>query len=277
MNNQSTQSTIEAQVRFAMTQLTTGINMHYAEYGDETGETLIFLHGLSDSWFSFSTVLEHLSPKYHVYMPDIRGHGNSSQPESSYALEDFADDVIAFVEALALQNITLIGHSLGSFVAQYAASMMPDKVARLVLIGSATKPFTEDMVEFQTLFSTFEDPVPEEALREFQTSTLYGAVSADFLNRVISESAKLRAHVWRETSQLLTGDGALFRLDKLVMPTLIVWGDQDTIWSRSEQDALVAHLPDAELRVYPQTGHALHWEQPEQFARDLIAFIERTM
>jgi non-heme chloroperoxidase len=54
---------------------------------------------------------------------------------------------------------------------------------------------------------------------------------------------------------------------------LVFWGDKDSIFSRADQDLLVKTIPHATLRVYPDTGHALHWEQPEKFARDLLDFI----
>ncbi len=60
--------------------------------------------------------------------------------------------------------------------------------------------------------------------------------------------------------------------DQIKAPTLIFWGDHD-FFPRSEQDALVAQLPEAKLKIYADTGHALHWERPKQFAADLQAFI----
>ena len=64
-------------VQFTTTRLSTGLRVHYAERGDPTGETIIFLHAYVDSWFSFSRVLPLLSPEYHAFAPDQRGHGRS--------------------------------------------------------------------------------------------------------------------------------------------------------------------------------------------------------
>jgi non-heme chloroperoxidase len=57
-------------------------------------------------------------------------------------------------------------------------------------------------------------------------------------------------------------------------PTLILWGECETIFMREDQERLLAAMPGAALRVYPQTGHALHWEQPERFVEDVEAFIQ---
>jgi pimeloyl-ACP methyl ester carboxylesterase len=60
------------------------------------------------------------------------------------------------------------------------------------------------------------------------------------------------------------------------IPTLVLWGDRDSAFPRTEQDSLVRMIGTADLQVYPETGHALHWERPDQFVRDLRAFMERT-
>ena len=59
---------------------------------------------------------------------------------------------------------------------------------------------------------------------------------------------------------------------QIQVPTLIVWGDQDAVFGREEQEALAAAIPGAQLLVYRSTGHALHWEEPERFAADLARF-----
>jgi pimeloyl-ACP methyl ester carboxylesterase len=74
-------------VEFATTPLlSTGVRLHYAERGDPTGEAIVFLHGYSDSWFSFSRILPLLSPSYHAFALTERGHGDSDKPECCYTL-----------------------------------------------------------------------------------------------------------------------------------------------------------------------------------------------
>jgi non-heme chloroperoxidase len=273
------ESTIDkVAVRFGMMQLATGIEMHYAEYGDPDGEPIVFLHGTSDSWFSFSPVLKYLSPKYHVYMLDQRGHGNSSKPEAGYKIADFAADAIAFIRALRLEQVTLIGHSMGSFIAQrVAVTAAPELAARLVLVDSATDPRTDDLMGFLEVVKALQDPVPEAFSRDFQMSTIYNALPDAFMSRVISESMKLPAYVWRAVFSDFLSSSTVSPFERIQVPTLVVWGDRDMIWSRAEQEALATGIPQAELHIYPETGHALHWERPEEFARQLEDFITRTV
>src|SRR5919107_2211171 len=121
-------------VEFATTQLATGVRLHYAERGDPTGEAIIFLHGYSDSWFSFSQVLPLLSSEYHAFALTQRGHGDSDKPECCYTPDDFAADVDAFMDAVGIEEATLVGMSGGSFIAQRVALDYPHRVSRLVLI-----------------------------------------------------------------------------------------------------------------------------------------------
>jgi non-heme chloroperoxidase len=124
-----------------------------------------------------------------------------------------------------------------------------------------------------------EDPVPPEFVREFQESTIYHPVPEEFLATVVSESLKLPARVWRdyvEEAVLSIDQDYVIELGEINVPTLILWGEQDALFPREEQERLAAAIPGATLKVYPETGHAVHWERPEQFVRDLEAFMEET-
>ena len=102
--------------------------------------------------------------------------------------------------------------------------------------------------------------------------TAFQPLAKEFVQAVVKESLKLPAHVWREVMAEMISPDAGVPLKKIKTPTLILWGDKD-FFPRSEQDSLVSALPDAMLKVYKDTGHALHWERPEKFATDLQAFI----
>jgi non-heme chloroperoxidase len=247
-----------SQLRFATTHLAAGVTLHYAERGEPTGEAIVFLHGYSDSWFSFSRVLPLLSPEYHAFALTQRGHGDSDKPECCYTPGDFAADVDAFMDAVGVEEATL--------------------VSRLVLIAPQT-PAHEVLSGLLEEVRALEDPVPPEFAREFQESTIYHPVPQEFLDTAVSESLKLPARVWRdylEQAGLSIDHDYVVELREIKAPTLILWGEQDALFPREEQERLAAAIPDATLKVYPETGHAVHWERPEQVVRDLEAFIKDT-
>jgi pimeloyl-ACP methyl ester carboxylesterase len=268
------------QPRFATTRLTTGVRLHYAEQGDPNGEAIIFLHGYSDSWFSFSGVLPLLSPEYHAFAFDQRGHGDSDKPECCYTLDDYAADVDAFMDAVGIEEATLVGHSGGTIIAPRVALNYPRRVSRLVLIGAATIAATvgannEAMLGLAEEVRALEDPVPAEFAREFQESTIYRPIPEEFLSTAVSESLKLPTHVWHNyMERIILAGGHAVQLREINAPTLLLWGKQDAFFPREEQEQLASTIPDARLEVYHETGHAVHWERPEQVVQDLEAFMK---
>ena len=108
-------------------------------------------------------------------------------------------------------------------------------------------------------------------------STIYHPVPEEFLAGAVSECLKVPARVWRDywKGVLLTVDDTA-RLGEIGVPTLILWGEQDALLPREEQERRVAAIPDATLRLYPDTGHAVAGERPEWVARDLEAFMRNT-
>jgi pimeloyl-ACP methyl ester carboxylesterase len=100
-------------------------------------------------------------------------------------------------------------------------------------------------------------------------------VPADFLETVVRESLKLPARVWKAVLRegLLEPDFSV-DLAKIRAPTLVLWGDRDAL-TADDQATLVAMIEGSRLVTYAGAGHGLHWEEPERFAADLAAFVEK--
>jgi non-heme chloroperoxidase len=186
-------------VQFATIRLSTGPRLHYAERGDRTGQAIVFLHAYVDSWFWFSRVLPLLSPEYHAFAPDQRGHGDSDRPECCYTVDDFAADVDAFMDAVGIEEAALVGSSSGGMIAQRVALDYSHRVSRLVLVGSPTTLVNnEAVIEAGEEMLALEDPVSPKLVRTFQESTIHHPVPEEFLAGLVSESLKVPAHVWRD-------------------------------------------------------------------------------
>jgi pimeloyl-ACP methyl ester carboxylesterase len=253
------------------------VRLRYLEQGDRAGRPVILLHGLADSSFSFSRVVPHLSRVHRVLVPDLRGHGESDRPQDGYRLRDLADDVLRLMDALGVERATLVGHSMGSFVARRMALAAPGRVAGLVLIASATTASNEVLLELERSLVSVPEVVPEEFAREFQLSTTQQPTPGDFMARVVEESRKAPARVWRAALAGLIGEETFTGLGDGRTPTLLLWGERDGIFPRAEQELLVEALPVASLKVYRETGHAPHWERPREVARDLERFLRTTL
>jgi len=262
--------------KFATAHLTTGLRLHYAEQGDREEEAIIFLHAYADSWFSYGRVLPLLSPAYQAFALDQRGHGDSDKPECCYAADDYAADVDAFMEAVGIDEATLVGDSSGGLIAQRVALDYPHRVSRLVLIGSPTTLVdNEAVMEWWESLRTLEDPIPPEFVRELLESIIHHPVPEEFLERAISQSLKVPARVWRDYWEgVVLGVDDTARLGEIGAPTMILWGEWDALLPREEQERRAAAIPDATLLVYPETGHLAHWVRPGWVVRDLEAFLK---
>jgi len=258
--------------------LSTGVQLQYAEQGDADGEPVIFLHGYTDSWHSFEKVLMHLPSSIHAYVLSQRGHGNSDKPGEGYATSDFADDVAAFMQKLKIESAIIVGHSMGATIAQRFVLDHPKFSKALVLIG-ALASFTDKpgLVEFSHAINQLQDPVDSVFVYEFQKSTLAKQIPAPELNMYVNESRKLTAGIWKATMKGMMSSDFQNELNKIEVPTLIIWGDRDLITPESDQDKLLVRIRHSKLIVYEGTGHGVHWEEPVRFANDLLNFINKSL
>lgn len=262
--------------------LETGINMHYVAKGPlhKHQTAIILLHGYSDSWRSFDEILSLLPVDelgIPVYALDMRGHGESSESvPSAYSQGDFTHDVAAFMQHLKIKKAIVVGHSMGSLIAHKFAIEHPDKVSGLVLLGSTTTMANHPaLLELKSIIETFADNQPADPafVIEFQASTFY-TPSHWVIYRYVSESLRLTGRVWKQTLAGLNAENHTNQLTNITAPTLILWGEQDTVFSKSEQLNLDRLIPNSTLVTYPNTGHAINVERATEVVEKMKKFIE---
>jgi pimeloyl-ACP methyl ester carboxylesterase len=254
------------------------VRLEYVQQGNPHGVPVIMLHGFTDSWRSFERVLPYLPDSLNAFAITQRGHGDSEHPEQGYEVRDFVADVAAFMDALGIGQAIVVGHSMGSIVAQRFALDYPDRALGLVLLGTfvsiVANPAT---AEFAAVVATLEDPIETEFARDFQVATVALPVPAVLIDTAVEESMKVPARVWRDAFAGMMQEDFAVELGNISAPTLVIYGDQDAFCLRSDQDAIVAGYPDAELLVYQGYGHAMHWEDPARVAADLVVFVRRLL
>lgn len=251
--------------------LPTGVQLQYVERGDPTGVPVLLLHGFTDSLRSFELVLPRLPASIRAIALSQRGHGDADRPVAGYGPREFAADLAAFVDALALSPVVVVGHSLSTIVAQRFALDRPERTLGLVLVSWRGYPRQSAVA----VLASLTDPIDPGFVRRFQVDSVAQPVPATFLDAMVRESLKVPARVWRAVVEAFVADEFSAELGAIAVPTLVVWGDQDVTCPRSEQEALAATIAGSRLVVYPGAGHALHWEEPGCFAADVAAFIEK--
>ena len=250
--------------------LATGHRLRYATRRADLPISVVFVHGWPDSWRSFEPVIDALPPTIGAISVSLRGFGGSDAPDDGYTPDDFAADVGELVDHVGVTSAVFVGHSMGTLVVQQLAVSHPEVVGGLVLIGGFRTLPDEVFEEVWSVVEDLADPISEQFVREFQSSTLAAPVPDSFFDQLVAESLQAPARVWRAA---FAGIRTIPRDAAISAPTLLLWGDHDALVPRSEQDALLAAIPGAHLVVYEGAGHSPNWEQPERVARDIEALL----
>jgi pimeloyl-ACP methyl ester carboxylesterase len=247
-------------------------SFHYVTAGPEDAPALLFLHGFSDSWRSAELLIPHLTTHFRIFILDQRGHGESDADFDRFSIADFSHDAADFIESVIGGPVTLVGHSLGSLIAQRIAAHYQDLVTRLVLIGSAdTSGGNPGLIDLKHALAELGGRIPAEFVRALQESTLAQPIAREQLEVFTRESLRLQPAVWHKVAAALSDDDQVIA-GRIRVPTLILWGDQDSVFDLHAQHRLQRLLKQSKLTVYPEVGHAPNWEIPETVARDIIGF-----
>ena len=253
-----------------------GLTLPYAEAGYHEGTSVVFVHGLADSWWSFEPLLRQLPASLHGFAPTQRGHGDADRPPDGYTPEDFAADLVAFLDTVGIRRTLLAGSSSGGVTARIVAGSHPDRISGLVLIGVpatlADKPAVTAVAE---TVQGLSDPVPREFVEGFVGGMVSRPVARGFIETMVEEGLKLPAYVWQETVRGLLETDLRATLAGILVPTLLLWGDQDAFLPREDQQIILDAVHGARLLTYEGAGHVVHWEEPERVVADIAAFAAR--
>ncbi|WP_406480741.1 alpha/beta fold hydrolase [Streptomyces sp. NBC_01615] len=254
-------------------QVREGLTLPYGEAGYPSGTPVVFVHGLADSWWSFEPLLRRLPASLHGYAPTQRGHGDADRPPDGYAPEDFASDLVDFLDAVDIRRALLVGSSSGGVPARMVAGSHPDRIAGLVLIGvPGTLEDKPTVMAMRETVQGLSDPVPREFVEEFLAGMVARPVARGLMETMIEESLKVPAHVWKETLSGLLEADLRATLAGILVPTLVIWGDQDDFLPRGDQQTILDAIHGARLLTYEGVGHVVHWEEPERVVADIAAF-----
>jgi non-heme chloroperoxidase len=260
--------------RTGVVTLPSGVQVRYVERGAvDPSRVVILLHGFTDSSYSFQGLMDRLDPAIQAIAIDQRGHGDSSKPGCCYAPQDFAADVVAFMDARQIKAATIVGHSMGGVIAQLVAIRSPERVSGLVIVGSVPNFANPAVDGLLSAVKELSDPIDRKFAHEFQASTVFKPIDAGELERYVDVSMKVPARVWNDVLTQLVSVDLRADLPTIKARTLILWGDKDGVATRADQATLFREIPNATLKVYEGIGHSIHWEAPERVAADLAVFL----
>ncbi|MBM3604598.1 MAG: alpha/beta hydrolase [Alphaproteobacteria bacterium] len=254
--------------------LRNGISLSYVEMGPAEGQPTLLLHGYTDNSRSWSLLAPHLGDRRLIAV-DLRGHGDSATPACCYGIDTLANDVDGFMDALGVKAADVVGHSLGSMTAATLAAYYPDRVDRLVLISTAAAAPAEAADWLWENVSTMEHPIDPDS--EFMMNWYWNPtpVDDDFLSRERAESAQTSETTWMGVLRALTFTDWTKMAPHIEAPTLILWGDQDSLFGSDSQVQIQHILPQAKHVTYEGHGHNMFWEVPDKVGQDVADFLDR--
>ncbi len=256
--------------------LPNGIRLAYVELGNPDGPPLLLLHGYTDSSRVWTILAPYLAD-HRILIPDQRGHGASDAPECCYAMSDFAYDARLFLDAMRVERAAVVGHSMGSMVAQVLAAEHPDRVSRIVLVGSTTLAAVQRDNWMWSQIMALRQPIAAntEFLRLWGPQSSPTPVDPVLMRYYEPEIAATAPHVWRRVLwELLEVPIGRYAPD-VRAPVQILSGGRDELFPAEHHRALVAAYPGAEAHVFPDLGHNLILERPEEVGPVLARFLER--
>ena len=259
-----------------------GIEIYYEIHG--TGHPLVLIAGLSYSHWQWHKMMPGLAEQFCVILFDNRGIGQTDKPDGPYSASMLAADTAGLLEALDVERATVMGHSMGGFVAQELALERPDLVSELILAathfgGPDHVPITE---EAMAVFADISGDPVERFRRGLAVSTAPGFAEEN--PGIIEEWMAYRVQNPIEQgpyqAQLAVGMGLVseeaayaHRLHRVQAPTLILFGEHDKVVPPANAQLLADKIPDSAVNILPDAGHFFPLETPDAAVQAIVDFL----
>jgi len=253
-----------------------GFNIHYAEAG--SGPPVILLHGLWGGLNEWSPVIEPLSATHRIIAMDFIGFHGSAKPDTQYHNALLSQFLAGFIEALDLDQVTLMGHAMGANTAAYTAVHHPGRVAALILVDGAgyrnpdrdlSKPLSQGMMRFRRVATGSSLQATRGLLerRVLDTSIV--------TDQWVEEAFGLWLNSAGAIGDMLLegGDLSAEEMQQIRLPTLIIWGAEDKVFSIDNVARLQADIAGAKAVIIEDSGHLPQIEQSDAFLDAITNFL----
>lgn len=251
--------------------------IRYWEVGNRSKPAIVFLHGIGSAVESWLAQIEFLSKYFYLTAIDIPGFGKSYLYNNNYNLVSILSVMDLFVQKKEIENLAIIGHSLGGFLALEFTNAHPSRIDKLVLIASGGFGMPSKRFRFlgshisQLLFLPFvkTDFLGPKIFRYFYGNGLpvlaYQELSKHWENSTVVDSF---VRVLRESDK-----HKFANVSCIICPTLIIWGSKD--WVLNYRNSFVAKtkLPNSEVRILDGFSHGAHTETPEEINPIILGFL----
>jgi len=251
--------------------------MRIAWESQGAGAPVLLMHGLGYTREGWGPLRELLARRYRVLSFDNRGIGESEIPPGPYTVEELARDAVQVLDESGVGRAHVVGASLGGFAAQVLAADRPERVDRLVLVGSSPGGAGAFPLPQGTLLLMAEAPslAPAVALRRFVENAVAPGTDVALVDAIY---AYRQAHPpdpagWAAQAGAGVTWDAGDRLARIAAPTLVLAGSEDAVVDNRNAQLLADAIPGARVELVDGVGHLPFWERSEEFAARLERFL----
>ena len=253
---------------------TTRMQFHYRTHGQPGGLPLLLLHGSYGSSRWWESLFEVLPEEIYCVAPDLRGCGESEKANNGYAIEEQAEDIAAFVQAVNLRHFNLLAHSTSGAIAMEFALRYPDQAVTLILVDSV--PVEGVFTPVDTLLLLEQMKHDRELLAQALAALMptINPASQPAFTQWVADAQTMAQPAFTAIADSLNQWNRFSDAKHLTLPTLLLWGDQDTIVERDAITRTLIAIPGAaNLEVLPNCGHSPMIEVPLLLAERVVEFI----
>jgi pimeloyl-ACP methyl ester carboxylesterase len=256
--------------------------IHYETYG--RGRPVLLLHGWLGSWALWRSTIEELGKEFRTYALDFWGFGDSGDQGADFSVDNFVLLVNQFMDRLGIVKAPLVGHSMGGTVSLSAALRYPEKVVKVIVIGSPIQGTSLSPVlklaayrgwiglaeTTPFLFDTFMSGLRLSLRGASYVLAKDGRKLGEMFN---SDLSKLTVGPFFESITTLRQTDLRNRVSELKMPILGIYGRKDLIVNPNQNKVLKQYAPHSQIAMFNQSGHFPMMDEPELFHSTVRNFL----
>lgn len=247
--------------------------VHYEVFG--RGRPVLFLHGWLGSWRYWFPTIEVVSEHFRTYSFDFWGFGDSRRKNTQESIQNYSNQVIRFLDALGIDRVMLVGHSMGGMVALKTAINHPERIMRVATVGAPIDGDSLSWLLKLTDRAVFADAFARMPwLRRHVFRFFLGETNDPSVVEMVADSVKSSADSLRRSVSSMWRTDLRPELPRLRTPTLIVHGGRDDIVNPN-QTKLFDDVPAAEVVVMPSSRHFPFLDEAELFNDVLLRFLQQ--
>ena len=234
------------------------------------GELVLFLHGIRGNRRNWRGQIEFFSRSFKAAACDARGYGDSEDYDGPLQFDHFIGDVLRIAEHFKARKLHLVGLSMGGRIARNVALRAPERLHSLVLIS--TNPGFDALSTER--FMQFINERRSRTPQPLQTLLGSGASRAAY-EELLDSVSRIHEASYQKTLEASVAQDRAAPIEEIRVPTLIIAGEEDTVYPPELAEQMARRIPGAELLMFERTGHLANLEQPEKFNQAVFAFISR--